>query len=354
MSLSINSEISELIPFPVICPNLQCLTLCGVALEFQVPLPAVTHLDLHWLTPQETSRLIARCSNVQDITFNSFTSILESAPPMTGCNAQRLAIKLDGSEMNITGFLGSMDFPRLVHLELSDSPDTEAQNVKNLCSATCSMVERSKSSRLTHLSIHFMRFNSDQLLRLFLCVPTVTILDLEESLGASNTTGVYLVLKALIAPHQEPQLEEPDQDRDDERTLEFEDVEEDVSELESDDEEDEDTLDFGNMEVHDGLCLLPRLKELNLVVFRLRNDLLLQLVRSRWKHSSLLVPGEDNSGSTACVRLQMLRIKYSGVPGRVALGRRRALGRLRMLEKSLYRFEKAGMAVDVSYQVWPQ
>lgn len=185
------------------------------------------------------------------------------------------------------------------------------------------MLERSHR-HLTHLSLLTINFPPDQLLRLFSCVPTVAVLDFEES----PDSGVYLVLKALIAPLQENELDALDEDND-EVTLNSEDQVHETDGLK---------LGWDGDDFPAGLSLLPRLKELNLVT-RSRNKLLLQLVRSRWKPSSLLVSSDDDSGSEACVCLQTLRVKYPGT---------RALKRLKALEKSLHKFEKAGMVVEVS------
>ncbi|KAE9409977.1 hypothetical protein BT96DRAFT_984303 [Gymnopus androsaceus JB14] len=118
----------------------------------------------------------------------------------------------------------------------------------------------------------------------------------------------------------------------------------------ADDGEDEENLDRSDKETADieapeGQCLLPRLKELNLMI-RPRKELLLKVVRSRWRPVSLA--GSDhvnlsrNDDSTACVCLQTVRITHPAFP------RKKTLTRLKALHESLRWFKKQGMEVEVS------
>lgn len=333
-------EVSRLIAW---CPKVEDITLSSLFPEPiawptspEVPLPAVTYLDLDGLTAEDAFRLVARCVNLQCITFNSFAKGSVTVPT-TSCVARRLAIRF-GKFPSIVHLLCNMTFPGLVHLVLSDTHTSyDTRDINNLFP----ILERSFRD-LTHLSLRNIEFLPGQLLRLFLCVPTVTVLDLKEY-PKRDSSDVYLVLRGLIAPRQKGELEEPDNDEDnDEMTSDSEDpvYESDTVKLLCDAEDM--FLDCGvKFDFPEGLLLLPRLKELNLVI-RPRNKLLLQLVRSRWRPSVLLVPSDDVSGSGDCVCLQTLRMKYPGDP------MPRALKRLRELEKSLYRFKKAGMVVEVS------
>lgn len=112
------------------------------------------------------------------------------------------------------------------------------------------------------------------------------------------------------------------------------------------DGENEDDLDGGDketdIEVLEGQCLLPRLKDLHLVI-RPRNKLLLELVRSRWKPSLRNEETSRSDSNNVSVCLQTLSVRYPGEVGK------RARRRLEALQKRLEKLQEDGMGVEVNF-----
>ncbi|KAE9409966.1 hypothetical protein BT96DRAFT_931464 [Gymnopus androsaceus JB14] len=197
------------------------------------------------------------------------------------------------------------------------------------------MLERNRS-HLTHLTIRAIVFTAEEVLQFFLCVPPVTTLEVEDAKILHRRTGVYLVLKSLIAPLQQlHQAEDCDEGN------ELENLGDD-----GDDSEDEENLDKGkkemNVEIPSGKCLLPRLSDLRLVI-RPRNRLLLELVHSRWKPFSRAMGSSSRDSDEVCVCLQKLSVRYPGKAGE------RARKRLEVLQENLVKFKEDGMGVEIQY-----
>ncbi|KAE9400936.1 hypothetical protein BT96DRAFT_619497 [Gymnopus androsaceus JB14] len=179
------------------------------------------------------------------------------------------------------------------------------------------MLERSPS-RLTHLSMHFIPLTSNELLRLFLCVPLVTTLEVEEPKEKyTSESDVSLVLKSLVASCSSDCMEDHGGE----------------AEVDMDNDEEAPT---------NGQCLLPCLKDLRLVI-RPCTTILLELVRSRWRPSLLIAESSsgigDNIANEVCVCLQKISIRCLGEDGE---------GMLEDLQERLKEFKQDGMSVEVS------
>ncbi|KAE9409889.1 hypothetical protein BT96DRAFT_460356 [Gymnopus androsaceus JB14] len=261
--------------------------LIWVPLHLEYPRPSITHLHLGAMTPTEASRVILYCPNVQALKVNNLLDQDHDPLPTISSNTSKFTIDFEGSNFIAQQqHFSCLTFPELSHLEIMD---TQRYHAAYHLSSLGSMLGRSPSARLTHLTIRTIYLTFDELCRLFLCVPSVTALELEESTRLHYGTGVYLVLKSLIAPPHRSQRAEEYQAEDCDEVMDLKNHGECVDETDDDnDGENEDDLDGGDketdIEVLEGQCLLPRLKDLHLVI-RPRNRLLLELVRSRWKPS---------------------------------------------------------------------
>ncbi|KAE9410236.1 hypothetical protein BT96DRAFT_847016 [Gymnopus androsaceus JB14] len=202
VSLELRSSFDDqLSSFSVDCPVLQSLTLNGVPLDLKYPRPTITYLNLEYLFPNEISHVILHCPDIQVLEVKHVVERLGGVltVPTTSCNVLKFIMKYTDIEPDGPPCLfDCITFPKLAHLVLSDpGSQCETYHIASLCS----MLERSPS-RLTHLSMHFIPLTSNELLRLFLCVPLVTTLEVEEP-QEPHTTGrpdVSLVLKSLVAP----------------------------------------------------------------------------------------------------------------------------------------------------------
>ncbi|KAE9395552.1 hypothetical protein BT96DRAFT_1021895 [Gymnopus androsaceus JB14] len=316
VSLNLRSEFDDtLSSFPIDCPVLQSLTLDGVPLDLKYPRPKVTYLNLRNLYPDEISRVILHCPNVHVLELEpaSLERWVEGVPTAPNINCNALEFKMDYGRVDHHNgtpcFFDCMTFPELSHLVLSD-PGSEGEVFHT--ASLCSMLERG-SSRLTHLSIHFIPLTSIELHRLFLCVPLVTTLEVEEPPKPhTSRPDVSMVLKSLVAPSS------------------------------SDDE----GVHGGEAEVgvdkdEEARCLLPRLEDLRLVT-QSCTMMLLELVRSRWRPSLLTADNssglEDTMANDACVCLQKISIRCLGEDEEE---------RLEVLQERLKEFKEEGLSVEV-------
>ncbi|KAE9402165.1 hypothetical protein BT96DRAFT_562337 [Gymnopus androsaceus JB14] len=305
------------------------------------------------LSPEEIFRLIRCCPNIQVLLVQKPVEEEEEeeevnlAPTNVNCNAAKFTAAFEDSAHDaLPKVCDNMVFPELTHLELLGPERRVIESQNDHVASLCSMLERSHS-RLTHLTIHFIPFISAGLLRLFLSVPSVTTLEIKEPPFHNKT--LYLVLRSLVTPvERDAQAEGPvgksrkelkdhcgeedtDDDRDehdsdgtssmdedsdgessildssseedsDEEDLDEEDLDEEDSDGEGSDEEDD-------IIVPEGQCLLPRLKDLTVVVKSCDySELLLKVVRSRWRLDDSQHPQACSFGAEACVYLQKLRI----------------------------------------------
>ncbi|KAE9409918.1 hypothetical protein BT96DRAFT_460983 [Gymnopus androsaceus JB14] len=312
VSLSLDSSFDATLSFPLNCPNLRSLTLNWAPLDLEYARLTVTYLDLTYMSPKETLRLILCCPNIQVLVVRQPIEKWDLVAAPTNitnirCNTAKFTMQFGDIDSGaLPKIYDQVIFPELIHLELLELKwrDIEFQNYH--VASLCSMLERSRSP-LTHLTIHSVPFTSAELLQLLLCVSSVTTLDLEEPDTATYYhQTVYLVLKYLAAPHHCDQHDaRMEHNGHDHLTNEGDDDEE---ELELSDSEEDDIA------VPEGHCLLPRLKDLT-VVIRPRNALLLKLIRSRWRPSLLehsqqsqTSDNSRNSSAEPCTCLQKLRI----------------------------------------------
>lgn len=339
-SLSLTFSSNSTLSFPVDFPKLQSLALNMLPLDLEYPRPSITSLSLMSLTVEETSQLISYCPNIQVLTVGQPVSDPMGLISNVRCNAMKFGIDFAfAGHLAPSQYFDNMTFPELIHLELWDTQwKRQGRRFYQILSLR-SMLERS-NSQLTHLTIHFMQFTPEDLLRLFICVPLVTTLEVEESEESHPRVGVRLVLKALIAPLlPQEQVELLDQAQAPENQVSIRDEGE--ADMD-DDREDEENLDDdkdADIETPNGRCLLPCLNDLRLVI-RPRSKLLLNLVRSRWR-PSLLTMANPPSESDGMVCLKKLSIRY---PGQVREG---ALRRLDALREHLKVFREEGMSVEV-------
>ncbi|KAJ3978963.1 hypothetical protein F5890DRAFT_1559390 [Lentinula detonsa] len=185
------------------------------------------------------------------------------------------------------------------------------------------MLERSPTN-LTSLSLS-LRVESLSIKHMFSYMPLLTELQVGERWGQKGT--VYPILKSLIAPQtSDADMGVMDEDRgglDD-----LPDSEEDEANLDKDDKEDD-------TEIPEGVCVLPNLTKLRLFI-RPRPKLLLKLLRSRWRPSSL-PPKPGRFSSQESNRLEV-------VPDH---GHYKAAA-LKVFRQSLESFKNDGMDVEVT------
>ncbi|KAE9410010.1 hypothetical protein BT96DRAFT_1012287 [Gymnopus androsaceus JB14] len=182
VSLSLRSGFGDgtEISFPANCPTLQSLTLHWVPLNLEYHRPLITHLKLVSLNPTEAAQVILHCPGLEVKELIDQNSPL----PNVSCN-----IKSSLWTLRIPSqILNSLTFPELTTLKLSE-PRRHSQTDLYV-TPLCSMLERSQH-RVTHLILHFIPFTSDKLLRLFLYLPLVSTLEVEELKELHGRAGIF-------------------------------------------------------------------------------------------------------------------------------------------------------------------
>ncbi|KAE9410228.1 hypothetical protein BT96DRAFT_367176 [Gymnopus androsaceus JB14] len=95
VSLNLRSSFDEeFSSFPVDCPALQSLSLNGVPLDLKYPRSTITYLNLECLYPDEISRVILHCPNIQVFEVKNVVDRVEVIPPPNiSCNALKFKMK---------------------------------------------------------------------------------------------------------------------------------------------------------------------------------------------------------------------------------------------------------------------
>ncbi|KAJ4492124.1 hypothetical protein C8J55DRAFT_556520 [Lentinula edodes] len=349
-SLSLNPQFHDhpdggLLDFPVDCPNLRALKLVGHRLDLKFPRPTITSLMLAEMSPSQMARVIANCPNVQALEIEQLTSLDTSLSPVyTKCNAKKIILCVGYSREGVAPdsmmkFVDLLILPELNHIILSDPRGAlESRHVESLCN---NMIEHGYPN-LTHLTLDRTFLTAEQLLQLFLSMSSITYLKTWK-------TAVNLALELLIAPGY---CDQPGQHiGNNEGRKERENA---LEGYNSNDDESEDGVDA--IEVPEGKCLLPKLQNLELVLpYRLRGNLLLAFLRSRWKplpqmEVSSPTLTEDPQGLSdidqkTCVSLQKLCLRYT------YLDEERDLEKLQILQRSLDPFRSEGMDIEVLSEI---
>ncbi|KAE9409950.1 hypothetical protein BT96DRAFT_969709 [Gymnopus androsaceus JB14] len=242
--VSLNLDVNVRLSFPVDCPNLRFLTLHDVSLDLEYPRLTVTYLDLMGLSPKETSQLIRCCPNIQVLVLRELLERKEEeAIAPISCNTAKFTVAFGDSYDGVLPIFDSLTFPELNHLELLGPRQQTIEPKTFLITSLCSMLERSQS-QLTHLTIPSVPSIAADLLRIFLCVPSVTTLERREDLEVKE-----------VEDH-------------------------------SSDEEEGGRAKIPHLERMSEQCLLPQLKDLSMVIRSCHQlESLLELVRSRWRRT---------------------------------------------------------------------
>ncbi|KAJ3741529.1 hypothetical protein DFH05DRAFT_1545485 [Lentinula detonsa] len=332
---------NEVSDFPMTCANLKSLTLDRLGLELQFPRPTISRLVLNRMTCESALGVISRCPNVQDVVLYELDRGRDLPTPAYKCNANKLKL-LSSSRQNATStLLQGIHFDQLTSLNINDDNGNgwfDCHAIENVFL----MLERS-STNLTSLSLRLpaASFSINRVLHVFSHMPLLTELELGEFQWWRQKRSVYPILKSLIAS-QTFDANMGGMDEDGGGLEESSNDEEDEAELDKDDKEDD-------TEIPEGVCLLPNLTKLRLII-RPRPKLLLKLLRSRWR-PSLLPPKSGRFSSQEsnrlevvpdhgqCVCLRSFHLRDSRYPkNKLAL---------RALRRSLESFKNDGMDVTV-------
>ncbi|KAJ3741537.1 hypothetical protein DFH05DRAFT_1506481 [Lentinula detonsa] len=294
-SLTLRRGDQKIFDFPMTCENLESLTLNRQGLELQFPRPTITRLVLNGMTCESVLGIISRCPNVQDVVLHQLeTGHHDDLPtPAYKCNANKLELSRYYKNATST-LLRGIHFDQLKSLSLQDYYGTNRcdwQSIENVFL----MLERSPTN-MTSLSFRFpvASFSINRVLHVFSHMPLLTELEVGE--WWDQKRSIYPILKSLIAP-QTSEAVMGEMDEDGGGLEELSDDEEDEADLDKDDRENE-------FEIPEGVCLLPNLTKLR-VIIRPRPKLLLKLLRSRWR-PSLLSPKSDRFSSQESNRLEVV------------------------------------------------
>ncbi|KIK67794.1 hypothetical protein GYMLUDRAFT_238000 [Collybiopsis luxurians FD-317 M1] len=339
---------SDMPVFAVDCPKLKSLLLCGLALKIQYPLPSVTHLVLDDLSMKAVMDIIKCCPNLLDITLKKLCTKNDSLPkdtPSIHCNARRLTIEFIEESEGVLSFLSLMIFPLLTHLALVD-PFSKERPI----TALCSMLEKSHCAPTT-LRICNVRLNKTDLLRLFSYSSCVTDLELEQSPFSLGVEAEALILRALADHVKGDGVGDGDSGGSAGDPMVIDGPENRITEKRN-----------KEVMVPEAKCLLPELE-----ILKLRGapcpDLILKLIRSRWKRPTCSIPNrcESSAGSEApgeaqtqtqsqskpiCAPLQILRARCLYVRKR---GHEIDRSEGKKLWESCQRYREEGLDVIVSY-----
>ncbi|KAJ3732879.1 hypothetical protein DFJ43DRAFT_1153961 [Lentinula guzmanii] len=293
LTLGTGGQTIKIFDFPMTCENLESLTLNRLVLELQFPRPTITRLVLTGMTCESVLGIISRCPNVQDVVLHFLDTGQDLPTPAYKCNANKL--ELSNYYKNATStLLRGIHFDQLTSLSLQDDYGTDRydwQSIENVFL----MLERSPTN-MTSLSFHFpvASFSINRVLHVFSQMPLLTELQVGE--WRDQKRSIHPILKYLIAP-QTSEAAMGEMDEDGGGLEELSDDEEDEADLDKDDRENE-------FEIPEGVCLLPNLTKLRLII-RPRPKLLLKLLRSRWR-PSLLSPKSERFSSQESNRLEVV------------------------------------------------
>ncbi|KAJ3715209.1 hypothetical protein C8R42DRAFT_726139 [Lentinula raphanica] len=345
-SLDLQTETNDsVLVFPVTCPNLSSLSLARRCLDLRFPRPSITRLCLERISYIHALGVISYCPNVQELVLIQqllWPSVDDPQDQIDRqlCNATKLVLSTAFSHQKaIPSFLRRIDLPKLKSLYYSDrEPHVNLDVTEDICT----MLERSQCD-LTSLTLglgYVEQLSTSHLLRLFSCTPLLAELEVQEYVTAKR--GTYSVLKSLVAPHS---VGNPQRRNDEAIEMEMEN-----EETANSSEESEYNLDKHDKKdttrVPEGVCLLPNMTKLRLII-RPRNQLLLELVRSRWRPALLKagsLPGQedDPDENGHCVCLQSFHLQYPNSHAEHEVNQR-----LDLLRQSLQEFKNNGMNVEV-------
>lgn len=295
------------------CPKLVCLTLDRVYIHRQPSSPcwaSVRKVELNSVTPQNIIHVLENCPNAENVCIGWPSSNEDSSSqqwPTLVCSQirdLRLVLYEDEPE-DIRPFAMLLDHlavPALTHLCLSsceyeyyDEDEVEVEDssgrYSSLIDSLCSMLHRSRINAspvrrnlrgtsltespsqpagVTHLSLQRFKLSHVDVLRLFDALPCVGHFEYYEALGGQRSTAEQ-VIRALMIP-QTP-LDEKN------GILFANGVGRGYVQSNENNEQRDDSVRNKL-----GQCRFPNLRDLSLHI-RPLNDLLIQLIETRWKSS---------------------------------------------------------------------
>ncbi|KAJ3741536.1 hypothetical protein DFH05DRAFT_1578639 [Lentinula detonsa] len=293
LTLGLGVEELDVPDFLMPCANLKSLTLSRRGLKLQFPRPTITRLVLKRMSCESALGVISHCPNVQDVELHGLKRGSDLPTPAYKCNANKLELSSSlYTQSAISTLLPGIHFDQLTSLNIHDDGSNRKLDwfdIENVCL----MLERSPTN-LTSLSLRLRveSFSIKRVLHLFSYMPLLTELEVGENWDQKGS--IYPILKSLIAP-QTSEAIMGEMDENGGGLEELSDDKEDEADLDKDDKEDD-------TEIPEGLCLLPKLTKLRLII-RPRPKLLLKLLRSRWR-PSLLPPRSGRFSTQESNRLE--------------------------------------------------
>ncbi|KAJ3828334.1 hypothetical protein F5880DRAFT_1608525 [Lentinula raphanica] len=345
ISLDLECYLSHSLKMPITFPSLGSLNLRGLVLDFKTPQYTVTTLCLSKVTGGNASKVLLSLTNIKsleledirkyDIEDDSSTSpiVLKKLEALT------LMYPIDDD------LLTAIEFPPcLAYLCLCNSHSYRFQSMISFLGQT--------RCALTHLGIKNMSLDREDLLQLFRLVPSLTHLDVEESDALFCFTGTMGSVLELLAGHQHLDSQEAMSEISvDDNVDDGESCDGSAYEVSESEEEDEDIFDVdgtlpGRSEDRSNIqeLLLPQLLELDLVVLKPCNKLLLDVVRSRRPILKNSIGFSTERGT--CLRTLRVCQPSSSDENPVALS-----PQIEALCKSLEPFKEGGLTVEIKLPV---